>query len=304
MNTATEHNNSSNIPQSISFNLANTIRDIISDPTLTQGASRLLVQLVLSAGRKGWTWFLIETLGVLVKTSRTQVKVYLKELVDKNRIKIVHRPGRSSVYQIVGIYNQSTKVGRFSGHIKQSYKTKSNVIEKPNGVSVLPSQETKSETSNPRENQQSALHTKTHEKPSIKVISNKPIRMDIVREILDITRDTKSIGCWIKFVRSAPLPIVYCAIASLKSALEEGQVCHPGKYLTGIIKNIYPEMFEPQKHALRPSQDKSEAPYYSKHCENEPPVEVNWQVNKENLRRIQEMLDTKSSHNQGLHVKI
>lgn len=303
MNTAKEHITAS-LPQQSTFNLANTIRDIISDPTLTQGASRVLVQLVLSAGRKGWTWYLIETLGVLVKSSRTQVKVYLKELVDKNRLNIVRRPGRSSVYQIVGIYNKSSEVGRFSGHIKQSFKSKSNVIERPNGISsnhqesnpcvIIPAG-IDAKTSIHLQKVKNDFHTDTIvTESSAKSIHNKPVKpvnFLLVKEILALTNDHKSVRCWIKFVRSAPEQIVQLAIHSLKSALQSETVYHAGKYLIGIIKRLCPEMFNSgHKVSLRQPEQFSDASYYPKAAVDEPTFERNEELNLSSIQAIRALL--------------
>lgn len=121
--------------------------------------------------------------------------------------------------------------------------------------------------------------------------------MDVVREILDLTKDTKSIGCWIKFVRSAPLPIVYAAIASLKSALDEGIVQHPGRYMVGVIKNIFPELFSTQSHALRQPQEKIDVSIYSSkpYSEDSNPVDIDWSLNNSSLKNIQAILKGKMS---------
>lgn len=292
--TATQYFNSSlPVTSTTQFNLANIIRSIIADTNLSHGSSRLLVQLVLSAGRKGETWYLIQTLADLTTSSRTQVKLYLKELVEKNRIRIAYRPGRSSKYQIVGIYDERHEVGRKIAHIKQSYKSKSNVIEN-NVVSICPEQEIDPAIhgDTPEEPQ----HTKKPEKPLIDVISDKKpvIRMDIVKEILDLTRDHKSLGFWIKFVRSAPLATVYLAISSLKSALAEGQVAHPGRYMVGIIKRIYPDLLLSTKHALRQPQEKISAVLPIKQPEIEPEIERNPVLNMSELKNILAMLERKT----------
>jgi hypothetical protein len=65
------------------------------------------------------------------------------------------------------------------------------------------------------------------------------------------------------------------------------------QYLTITARcsqKCYPEMFSFPKHALSQPQQKTDAPIYSKPCESEPAIEVDWKMNMGQLKHIQKML--------------
>lgn len=306
------------------FNLANIIRNIISDRTLSKGASDILIQLTLMAGRKGYCWPSIDTIVSLVKPGRTQVKLYLRELKDRGHIKVINRTGRASKYYLLDILPETSRPGRFSAHRKE-YLRKENVTEKPNVILNLPQEETNSAGHRECENTEQFIEKKSaptlavHNKIIIKSVETKlniPINnrdtvsahqqtkfsstvfdMSLVREILEVTGDKKSLGCFIKIVKNVPRNLIYAAISTLRIAISEGIVLKPGAYFVQTIKNYSPDLFTNQSpHSLGLPQSESNISIPTKRPESEPNIEIDWQANKENLQRIRAMLEGKLSH--------
>jgi hypothetical protein len=267
MNTAHQYYNSHHTePSTIHFNLANYISNIISDPTLSKNASATLIQLTLSAGRKGYCELLIYSISVKVKSSRTQTKLYLKELQDKKRIKIIYRTGRSSIYQILDILPENVGPSRFSDYIQDIKKRKNQRSERTNVICNFP-EKTKPAAHSESESTEQIIET---EPPSALATDNKiiiknsiqpsnievqkPIKtssnvvdINLLKEILQITGDKKSVGCFIKIVKNVPKNIIYAALSSLKIAMEENYISRPGGYFVQTIKNYYPDVFSSPK---------------------------------------------------------
>lgn len=272
MNAVKQYYTKDNPPPSIS--IISLVKNILKDSDLSKNASNILAQLVLASGYSGFCWMLLDTISKNSRLGRTQTKLYLKELVTKKRIKIHHRPGRSSRFEVLDITNELNEVSRCTDHIKE-YKNKENVtIEKPNVILIFPDKDnhpivhskvkttkqvveepspTLAEDNNntnittPANNtgpaiQKPILHQQ--QKP-IKIPSN-VIDMSLVQQILDITNDKKSVGCFIKIVKNVPESIVYAAISSLKISMEENYILRPGAYFVGVIKNYFPEVFNTQ----------------------------------------------------------
>jgi hypothetical protein len=63
----------------------------------------------------------------------------------------------------------------------------------------------------------------------------------LLREILDLTGDHKSKGCWISCVSRLPEEEIRIAMSSLRQAMMETDVYRPGGYMLGIIKSRNPE---------------------------------------------------------------
>ena len=323
--TATLNYNSSHTASSTpQFNLANIIRNIISDRTLSKGASDILIQLTLMSGRKGYCWPAIDTIVSLVRPRRTQVKLYLKELAEKGRIKIINRTGRSSEYQLLDILPEKKEPGRFSAYRKE-YLRKENVIEKPNVILNFPQEETNplphSEGANTGRfvgKKSSPKQATDNNKIIIKPVDIKPnistgdskilpeaeptqkhsavIAMRLVSEILAVTGDKKSLGCFIKIVKDVPRNLIYAAISSLRIAIGEGIVSKPGAYFVQTIKNYNPDLFTSQK-----SCDVSLAT--PNRCDNirlnisgmrsDPQPIINWEDNLAQIRALNSKLTSK-----------
>lgn len=285
--------------QQSDFNLANIIRSIISDPNLTHGAGRVLVQLVLASGRKGYCYLFIDTVARLGNIGRTQAKRYLGELETKHYIKVIRRPGRSNVYQMLMITDDSNEVGRLSGYIKQCIKKRKRLRPEENVLVIC--EKTKGEimpippATNPVVVETTDQKTTSSNPPQAPAPRTKPIRFDLVKKILTLTGDKKSFGLWVKFVRTVPLETVYMAISSLEVALSCDQVASPGRYLVGIIKNIYPELF---KQAPWPSQDAVAVANPPQTSSQEPSVERDWKLNLSRIQEIKALLESRQPSNQ------
>lgn len=291
------------------YNLCNIIRSVLGDYDLSPGAQRVLIFLIVSSGKKGYTYLLVNTIAQRTRSGRTQTKQYIRELEQKDRIRAIRRPGRSSVYQIVGIYGKSSEVGRNPDHIKK-YVIKNKTVTEPTSSNVFC--ELSQEESRPDE-----IKTTHHESdgkicspdPAVgpqdhstkKIVSEplpKPkntqkrqvIRFTQVHEILELTHDRKSKAFWIKLCKHVDAQTVYYMISSLRLAMNSGLVESPGKYLVGICKRICPWVFEIQskKQAARPSQLKTDGQIYARPCQSEPVQDL--ALGLESIRRIREML--------------
>jgi hypothetical protein len=286
------------------FNINGLILNILADRTLSRGASDVLAALVRLSGIKGYCYPSIQYLSVTINKGRTQVKVYLKELVTKKRLRIVSYVGRVSAYQLLDMLSKKGGPGRFFAHRKE-YKNKENVTEKPNVILTFPAQ------NNPvaHSAREQVVGTKTA--PTLAVDNNiitasippsdsnavttapktnspsTVFDMSLVKEILDITGDKKSLGCFIKIVKRSPPNIICAALSSLKIAMSECYISKPGAYFVQVVKNYYPDIFNaPQTLPERPSTsyERITAPV------KEVSTPIDWQINMEGIKRLQSML--------------
>lgn len=76
------------------------------------------------------------------------------------------------------------------------------------------------------------------EKNPNQITKNNIFNLELVLEIEKITGDRKSRACWIKIVKSVPPNLIYVAMSSTKTAIDEGIVVNPAAYFVGIIKNL------------------------------------------------------------------
>lgn len=114
--------------------------------------------------------------------------------------------------------------------------------------------------------------------------------MDIVRALVQATNDHHSFGFWCKVSRDVDVETIQYCLSALKVSMNDGTVRHAGRYLTSLLKTYAPELFYDSKQPLRASQQKNDAPIYSKPCESEPAIEVDWKMNMGQLKHIQKML--------------
>ena len=269
MNAANNYYTKDSPPPSIS--IISLVKNILKDSDISVHASNILAQLVLASGYQGCCWLLISTISKNSRLGRTQTKLYLKELETKKRIKVHHRPGRSSRFEVLDITNKFNKVSRSTDHIKE-YKNKENVIGGTNVVLNL-SEKTSPVTHSDCGPTEQFIETET---PPIlanrnKIIITKPIPpsntevqkptkipsniidMTLVQQILDITNDKKSTACFIKIVKNVPKDIIFAALSSLKISMEENYILRPGAYFVSTIKNYYPDLFfSPKTSSERP----------------------------------------------------
>lgn len=281
-NTATVYNNSSTSNQSNRTPYYN----IKTLSGISDASKVLYIELRRLAGINGYTSRSVRELAYFVGKSKRTVSRLVGELETNGLIEIWAHNGFENEYVIPDVYFSHTHDKTVTTFNLKTSKELT-VSQKPNVVSICPTQ-------NQESTQAQAL--KITSMPIQEVKNNfpeehySPIRMDLVQEIVSITNDTKSTRFWIKFVRQAPLAIVYAAIASLRISLETESVYHPGRYMVGIIKRVYPELFENQKQPLRPSEHIPDASYYPKWSENKPDIVRDWDMNMEQIRLIKAKL--------------
>lgn len=322
MNTAIQYNRTSYPEQSTTSNYS-----LYLLRGLSSSAKILYIEMRRVSGVKGYLSCSVDTLTTVTGRSKKQTSRLLHELENNGLIDIWLHPGRESEYVIKDVYFRQGMDIKVQPFKKKNFKEITVKNQRPNVILLKPQEDPCPTThTDPCETPKPIAAPKTASEPVIERVTqqeqitipqkdtvtpndpgplnapglrNAPVRMDLVREILVLTNDHKSTGFWIKFVRLAPVSVVYVAISSLKSALNEGIVCHPGRYMVGIIRRLYPEMFSTQQTTTKPrlSQvlQQSSAPIYPTLPHIEPMIEIDWSANKENLRRIREMLDTKSS---------
>lgn len=300
MNTAKEHLNTSYTNQSRTpFYSLNILSNVSSSSQL------LYIKLRNLAGCSGYISKSVRELKYLTGKCDRQTRRLIHELESHGLIEIWKHEGFENEIIITDVYFGRTLDKKIRTFKSKTYKEltvskpKSDVIflqteeapcSIPGGDPLEPTVSTNVTVSSPAPVIEPKKAQQTISKLDT-VSQRPPVRMDLVAEILTLTGDKKSIGFWIKFVRSAPLPIVYCAIASLKASLVECQICHRGKYFVGIIRRIFPEMFQ-EKRPLRQPQDKIDVSIspWKPHIETEPPVDINWDLNKNNIQQIRAML--------------
>lgn len=297
-NTANRINKQSTI-YTEDFNLSHRINTILSDNNLSAQADRLLIRLVNASGRRGFCFPSIETLCSWIKLKPTQIRHYLRELETKKYIRIFEHVGHANEYQIVDILPNINRPLRFSEARKELLRTR----KRYTGENVVDFSPKKPPEQNPEimpnppapvqhDTVETVVEAPARHNPPPPATRSKPIRFDLVKRILDLTRDHRSFGLWVKFVRTAPLEIVYMAIHSLEVALSCDQVSSPGRYMTGIIRNVYPELFN-QRHASCCHNDPP--PPATRKEPEPPPVERDPELNRQRLKEIMTLLQSKQS---------
>jgi hypothetical protein len=63
----------------------------------------------------------------------------------------------------------------------------------------------------------------------------------LLREVLDLTGDYKSKGCWISCINALPEEEIRIGLSSLRIAMAENDVYRPGGYLLSVIRSRNPE---------------------------------------------------------------
>jgi len=71
--------------------------------------------------------------------------------------------------------------------------------------------------------------------------SQKVFDAGLLQEILDLTGDRKSLGCWISCVSRLPEEEIRIGLSSLRIAMAESDVYKPGAYLLGVIRSRNPD---------------------------------------------------------------
>ncbi len=263
------------------------INEIFSDRTISRGAAHVLIRLVTASGYHGYCYPSIATLCQWTNYKQTQLRHYLRQLVQAGHIRIIHTPGRSNEYQLTRIIPKSSRPLRSCGPIKRFIKRK-RITDQENVISFMPPEQPP-----PDQNKDcncNVANTQDQTKP--------PVNHYLLRQIMQLTGDKKSFGLWFKLVKTVDEQTIYQALSSLRIAIDCNQVHHRGRYLVGILKQLTPELFQeqtqtrqapipkqtrPQVQAIGPDQE-----------ETTPTVERNQQLNMEQVRNIRALLNSKT----------
>jgi hypothetical protein len=225
MNIAIENNNSHTSIQSTHFQPFALIKDSCRNTNVTCNARLLLVFLRVCAGIRGEIVYSIKKLGEELGKSETQVRSYTHELIQASLLERIEIPGRSNLWRIPDVYYRQFKNTPSENRPhKRTNKERTYVLGNDAIFSSF-SEETKTPTSN-------IIPFKEH---------------PIVGEIIQVTEDAKPISKrrWRKIARLVPLPIIYAAISSTKSAKHEGTLVNAGAYFNSVISRQYPEINAP-----------------------------------------------------------
>lgn len=238
--------------------------------------------MLIAAGHQGFTRLSIKQLGWETNTRLTQLHAYIRELVDAGVLERQAHSGRVNTWIIpevraLALKRETPSAGRmtiFKSTFKENVqepKPKANVVSfqppeqlKPeptqtdprsvpakqtNAPSRLLSTEPPSRVITPHETQDNVSKPKTR---------GKPIPHYLIAEILNLTNDKKSFGLWYKFVSKCDEQTVYRCLDCLRNEIARGEldhrwnINHRGKYLTGIIKKICPELLQGQPSNYQP----------------------------------------------------
>lgn len=224
-NIASDRNQSNNISANVRATLRNT--------NLSLGARVILGELQYGAGHKGYVFYGIEKLAENVGLSVSQTKRYLKQLKDGGYIRAETRPCRSNIWFI-----NDTESVSYMNHINYTNVNKNNVYVEPEPIP---------ETLPPPETQRNAISQCDTQKPK------QVYDTGLLREILDVTGDRKSIRCWIKVISQLPEQEIHRGISALKIAMSESIIERPGAYLLTVLKQNNPQFLQsPQKKPIQP----------------------------------------------------
>lgn len=287
-------------------------------------ARLLFIEMRRLSGLNGYISKSIRELSFFIGKSARQVSRLVHELESNKLIEIWQHEGFENEYVICDVYFRHTHdkcVRTFKSKtskeltvsrpkpdgISSNHRESNPCLTGPAGIDEQTSIELGSEKNDfhdgdPAENPDSIATLKTPSEPVIepkkthismgKSSRTNPVRMDLVREIINLTHDHKSVRFWIKVVRSTSESVVQMAIHSLKSALQSETVYHAGRYLVGILKRLCPNMFDTghKKQSVRPDEQCPDPSYYPKAVVNEPQIERNEELNLSSIQAIRALL--------------
>jgi len=265
---------------------------------VSSSARLLYIELRRLSGLNGYTSKSIRELSYFIGKSARQVSRLVHELESNRLIEIWQHEGFENEYVIPDVYFRHTH-DKCVRTFKSKINTKLTVSrQKPNGISlgqipkpIEPEPVAITAPAPEPEHHETELPMVESGHKSIHIKPKNPVNFQLVKDILALTNDHKSVRFWIKFVVRAPENIVQLAIHSLKSALSSETVYHAGRYLVGIIKRIFPEMFDSgHKVPLRQSEQCPDASYYPRIVVSEPDIERNEQLNMTNIQAIRALL--------------
>ena len=311
--------------------LTDKIRFINKDKNLSKGTKNLGIEIVIATNWRGYCWHSIEAFCKLTASSESQVHSYLRDLQENGYVNVVSRPGKTNRYYLGKKFLSNSSdirdLGVLDSAPKIKTKNKENVIEKPNVILNFPQEETNSVAHSDYDNKTPFVETKSSptlavdNKIIITPVETKPnistgdrdivpeaeptqkhstvIDMRLVSEILAVTGDKKSLGCFIKIVKDVPRNLIYAAISSLRIAIGEGIVSKPGAYFVQTIKNYCPDLFTSQK----PCDVSLSTP---NRCDNirsnisemrsDPQPIINWEDNLAQIRALKSNLKAKTGY--------
>ncbi len=260
------------------------INQIFSDRTISRGAAHVLIRLVTASGYHGYCYPSINTLCQWTNYKQTQLRHYLRQLVQAGHIRIIHTPGRSNEYQLTRIIPKSSRPLRSCGPIKRFIKRK-RITDQENVISFMPPEQPP-----PDQNKDcncNVANTQDQTKP--------PVNHYLLRQIMQLTGDKKSFGLWFKLVKTVDEQTIYQALSSLRSAIDCNTVNHRGRYLVGILKQLAPELFQEQTPRQAPTQQTPKVQDHTdQHQDAAPTTQCDHTLNMEQIRNIRALLSAKT----------
>ena len=261
------------------------INEIFSDRTISRGAAHVLIRLVTASGYHGFCYPSINTLCQWTNYKQTQLRHYLRQLVQAGHIRIIHTPGRSNEYQLTRIIPKSSRPLRSCGPRKRFIKRK-RITDQENVISFRPPEQPPPDPAPPRPvviPQTPKVHTKP------------PVNHYLLRQIMQLTHDKKSFGLWFKLVKTVDEQTIYQALSSLRSAIDCNTVNHRGRYLVGILKQLAPELFQEQTPRQAPTQQTPKVQDHTdQHQDAAPTTQCDHTLNMEQIRNIRALLSAKT----------
>lgn len=187
--------------------LTEKIRLINSDKSLSKGAKLLITEIIIASNFRGYCWHSVAALGKMIAASESQVHRYIKESQEGGWIEVKRRPRKTSLYSL------GEKFGAQEPRVSESAPK----IEIKKNKTV-----------------QDGFSSSSPKQP--------PYPLPLVREILKLTGDRKSIRYWIKVVKQIPESEIREALSYLKIAMNEKIIAHPGAYLNALLLKHHPEL--------------------------------------------------------------
>lgn len=267
------------------FNLTLLIRQIHFRRDIGNGAKLVASHLLMACGRRGYCSLPIKSLAWELDMRLTQLHVYVRELVQVGYLERQAHPGRANTWIIPEVRAMQPTPSVHRRTIFKSFK-KENVTDPKPQENVIPifSDEQPPDppppSNSPQPDNDIKSPSESHSKPK------KPIRMDIVRALVQETGDKRSFGFWCLVSRDISLDDIRYCVESLRIAVNDNTVRNKGRYLTAILKSRCPEAFQ-EKQAPRPSQEQKPAPMPRKEA---PPDYTN---NLEQIRKLRAMLEAR-----------
>lgn len=295
-------NNTAETIQDTSCNPFDFINEIISDTTLSGGARRVFIRIITASGYKGFCYPGIPCLCRWTGLGATQLRVYLRELVAKCHITIIHRRGRSNIYQLTRFINETTEPLQYVRTQKRFIKRK-RIKSTENVVSFKPPEQPKSEPpevaqgnndleqkiregGNTLAAEPRGGKSKQVDNPRVQPQQRKVIPHWLIAQIITLTHDKRSFPLWFKLVKLVEEERILECISMLKQSLNDyaNPVQNRGAYFVSILKCHCPELFQEERKHYQPPPKPAE-----------PIVERNEALNMEGLANIKAILFGKKS---------